>query len=827
MKLSKLILQGMGILVTTIPVMLHQVHAAEFPANSADDNMSQLLDMPLEQLTQIVVTGTSASHGMLKQEAGYAITTASEQAMRDIQPNNAADVTRLIPGMWAETTGGVSGPNVDVRGFPTTGDTPWVSVQLDGLSIFPVSSISWMDNFTPFRLDDTVQRMEATISGPAVLWGTGQPGATVNFIQKNGLDNPGGSLRYTTGTGDLARFDGYYGGKIADDWYASVGGFYRQDQGVRNTQYLADQGYQLVGTLTHLIDGGKMTLYGRATDDKNAFFTDIPLLLNGSSSGGSIAAYPGFNPLTATLYGNNTRYVTLNTAPGQTDNLDMAKGRGIDSHIIGFDFDKKIGDDQFTDKMSYTSGSANTVRQESGPLPQTLSAFIASEVSMANNNATVLNAANNIHATGGVATFANSGQVITNLNQEVIAMNIGNIDKQFTAYQNEARLSVPVGDKNTLTIGGFYASYSDIESDEKGAYQLMQLQNNPQVINLTLNNGVLATSNDGIFAPITNANYFSMNGINFAGILEDDWQFSQRLRLDLGLRLEHNTVNGTGQNTATGDVSSDPLALYSYGTKYRVAGTTSYSYDGTAHALSTGADYEIEKNLNGFLRYNQGYQFPNFDSVQNNQDNITRVDQMQGGIKMVTETYSAFITGFYGKFTGQPQEQTLVNGTSLSYLLSAETKGIEFEGIARPGDNWQLSLLGDYMHGILTAGGPGITGNTIDQQPTLQARFTPSYVIPTSMAQFRLYTTATYVGQRWSDPQNTQRLPPYSTLDIGVVANFQNNISLQLTGTNVTNTLAITEGNPRVVGSGIGTGNVFLGRPLFGANYQLSVVMLF
>ena len=139
----------------------------------------------------------------------------------------------------------------------------------------------------------------------------------------------------------------------------------------------------------------------------------------------------------------------------------------------------------------------------------------------------------------------------------------------------------------------------------------------------------------------------------------------------------------------------------------------------------------------------------------------------------------------------------------------------------------QLALLGAYVQGVLTAGGPGITGNRVDQQPALQARFTPSCMVPTPLASLRLYLTASYVGQRWSDPQNTQCLPAYRTLDLGAVADFRQGLSVQLTGTNVTRTVAITEGNPRVVGSGIGAGNVFLGRPLFGANYQLSILKRF
>jgi hypothetical protein len=55
---------------------------------------------------------------------------------------------------------------------------------------------------------------------------------------------------------------------------------------------------------------------------------------------------------------------------------------------------------------------------------------------------------------------------------------------------------------------------------------------------------------------------------------------------------------------------------------------------------------------------------------------------------------------------------------------------------------------------------------------------------------------------------------------------MDNGLEIRFTGTNITNTLAITEGNSRVVGSGT-VGGVFLGRPLFGATYEGSVALHF
>jgi iron complex outermembrane receptor protein len=57
-----------------------------------------------------------------------------------------------------------------------------------------------------------------------------------------------------------------------------IGGFYRSTDGVRDAGFPADDGGQLTATLTRKLDQGKLTVYARSTDDKNAFYTGVPLI---------------------------------------------------------------------------------------------------------------------------------------------------------------------------------------------------------------------------------------------------------------------------------------------------------------------------------------------------------------------------------------------------------------------------------------------------------------------------------------------------------------------------------------------------------------------
>lgn len=806
--------------------LLASVAAIAFPAAAQTQT-----DAPATTVDEIVVVGSANPAGQRKLEAGYAVTTISSDAIRAAAPISAADVLKQVPGIWAETTGGVSGPNIAVRGFPTGGDAKFVTMQIDSLPIYPVPSLSFLDNSTQFRLDETVKRVEATIGGQAVLFGNGQPGATVNWVQKNGKTDPGGLAQVTYGTGNLLRADGYYGADLGKGWYGSVGGFYRTAKGVRNTQYPSDQGYQVVGTLTREFEDGSATLYGRQTYDRNAFFTPIPLLRTGTGNDIKLHPFPGFDPTRDTFLGNATRIVTFDVASNGTatpvsKTVDLARGRGIDIHLVGFDFDKTFGDFAFSNKMAYSSGTTPTIAQFTGATPVTLGSFIATQVATANANAGATAAAGR-QATGGVATSIATGGALTDMNQNVIGVGVFYVVKKIKSFQDEARLSRELFSGNTLTGGLYYADYSSDDTWLTGHNQLMTVQNHAQPINLVLDNGVKITNGSGVYTPTALALHNVYSGRNTALFMTDQWQLTPQLKVDAGARYEWEEIDATFQNSAKQNISTDPLALYDVGASVLLPGSKPVHYSGEKAAFNIDANYEIAHGFNAFIGYNKGYALPTFDDLRAGVRVTTRVEQLQGGIKTRGDWYAVNLTGFYNTFRGQPSSQILADGTVIRYLTSSDTYGMEFDGVVRPFKNFSLTASGDYQHGKYVAGGPGITGNQVLRNPDFQARVTPAYTVDTPVGGLTLYATGTYVSQRFADIQNLQPLPKYTTLDIGASLALNNGMELAFTGTNVTDKLAITEGNTRVLGSGVATGGVFLGRPLFGPNYQVSLRMKF
>ena len=70
--------------------------------------------------------------------------------------------------------------------------------------------------------------------------------------------------------------DAFESGKIIDGWYGSIGGFYRESDGVRDPQYPADIGGQLTATLKHDLDNGSVMFWARTLHDKNQWVADFP-----------------------------------------------------------------------------------------------------------------------------------------------------------------------------------------------------------------------------------------------------------------------------------------------------------------------------------------------------------------------------------------------------------------------------------------------------------------------------------------------------------------------------------------------------------------------
>lgn len=775
----------------------------------------------------IIVTGTPRSSGLRKLDAGFSITTATAEDIQRLTPQSTADLLKIVPGVFVETSGGTAGVHVGVRGFPQNGGGAFATVQLDGSPIYAPNTLSFLETFSLFRIDDTVERVEVLRGGPNPVFSNGQPGVTVNFIQKKGGDEPEGSARITLGNDGLYRFDGYVGGKLGEGWYASVGGFYRVSDGIRETQFPADKGGQLTATLTKRWDGlGEVSVYARKVHDANAFFSGAPLLSSGNGS--KLSVYPFFDQRKHALAGNDTRLIELQVAPGATPatvQRDFSDGRTVDLTQFGGSIDLTPGDDwRISDRFSYLKGSADVRAIFTSAVPTTLGGYINGRLGAASNVG--LGA-----AISGTGSFVNGDGAVA-ASQPVIVAGLWSVDKDLESFTNELRISRAFGNHN-LTVGGYFAAYSVGDLWYQGNNALLAFEPNARRINITLNNGAQLTRN-GLVSATTSQTRASWDGRNIAGFIADEWQVNDALRLDAGLRVEQYKADGTvGTTRANVDLDGNPATLYNNGATVLSGGSRSVDYKKTKLSYTAGANYRFADSYSAFVRVNAGYKFPHFDDLRDGSRVIQKVQQYELGLKTAQRGFDGFVTFFYNDFKGQTYTQQVVDPvtggiTNVVAIAGSRVYGVELEGAVRPFAGFELRFNGTLFDGkfkdVVSGVASGVqNGNKVQRQPSFQARVQPRYTIDLGDAEVTLFGAYTHVGKRFSDIQNLQELPAYDTLDLGI--GFKRDpVEVQLSGTNITNTLGLTEGNARIIGT---TDGSVIARSIFGRAFQLSAVYRF
>lgn len=791
---------SMAIAVALAPSLATAQEAATLP-DAAGPGASAQADAG--ELDTIVVSGTAKFKGLRKRDASFSISTANDDEIREVSPTSTADLLKIVPGVWAESSGGGTGANVFVRGMPSEGDAPFFTLQLDGSPIYPPPTLSFLENTTLFRIDDTVERVEGLRGGTSPIFSNGQPGVTVNFIQRKGDDTPAGSVRATVGTDDLRRVDAFSSGPLGEGsgWYYSVGGFYRETDGVRHIGYPAEKGGQIVGTLTRRWDTGEFTLYGRHTNDHNAFYTAIPL--RSRNNGSDISSFPGIDATTGTLVGDDFRRVTLPTGIGNgTMSRDMADGRGVDINVFGGALDWNVGDWTISDRFNVLSGDAPTNALFTGANPQTLSSFITDTY-----GATAT----------GTGTFVNGGGAVSP-DQQVLTAGWWVVDKHLKSFTNDLRFSVDLGERNSLTFGTYYAKYSSEDRWWLGNNMLLTAENNARRVDLTLADGRIPTRQGFVGTSFYNIRG-DYDGRNTAFFIADEWNASDRWRFDAGVRWERQVVDGTVVDPVSVDLDGDPNTLYDNNTS---VATTPRSIDqrDTHTSWTAGANFRINDNVSVFGRVNSGFKFPSFDNLRDGATQTQEIDQYEVGLKAGGQSYELYLTAFYNDFVGLPFQAFDQGGNNIVVIGDSTAKGMEFEGAWRPAGGFELGWNTTWLDANYGRFG-NFSGNQVVRQPRFRARLTPSYFWTLPWGDAKVFATVTRVGDRYSDPANGQVLPAYTTWDLGANLRVGDHWEFALNGRNVTDEIALTEGNARVIGNATSAG-VFMGRPIEGASYQVS-----
>jgi outer membrane receptor protein involved in Fe transport len=803
--------------------------ADETPAASDESNA----------LNEIVVT--ASAQGVKKLDASYNIVSVSLDEIKNANPASAAEIFKLSPGIWPEASGGQTGANIDVAGFPNGGgDSPYFSTMIQGSPLYGRAELSFLDSSTLVRFDDTVERVEIVQGGPSAIFGPGQAGATANFILRTGSDKTSGSLGVTYGSEGSERVDAFYSGKIIDGWYGSIGGFYRVSDGVRDPQYPADIGGQLTATLKHDLDGGSVMFWYRRLSDKNLWLADFPYTV----SNGNVAAYPGFDQRNHTYNSKQLQNFLIPSPGGGFENDDISNGRGAELNYFGSDLDLKFGNGwSISNAFLFDGGYTNTQALVNNGNPATLSAFIGKLTLPA----ALTPAAVQAHYANGLPVDPA---------QSVITEQVWFVRKKITSVTDEFRLAKEVFDGNTLTLGVYAAHYTDNDAWSLSSNVLM---NNVPNASPILLQGVAGGNIYNVTSPqgIVNSNggYNILEqgkATNIAVYLSDSWKINSWL-FDASVRLEHIDLDQQTTNLSPKQLGSQfdlwdnavalPNGTYNYAREHN-----------TMPTFSVGANYEFSDHMSAYVRVNDGVFFDKFDDVRCNVNGpasaavngscasnppLNTVRNYEGGFK-VQNRYTYIDLAVYDKeFKGLSFTPVDIQGTQIGpkTTYGSTSKGARLVGTVNPLADMEIQALRDFkitvnanyekakykdflgcavytnINGQKVCG--IINGNQLSRLPKMQIRVTPSDKQTMSWGTLTEFVSYEHIGQHYQDFTNLNPLGSYYDLGAGIIADIGENWQIRLLGSNLTNQFGLTEGNARVGGNAV-QNNVGFGRSIVG-----------
>ncbi len=756
------------LLLATIAVIAAPLaaHAQTAPASGAPAATTDA-PAPDNAPQEIIVTGRAAGNGIKKLEAGYSITTISPDQIAIQNPKSTGDLLKSVPGVWVESSGGVGTSNVFVRGIPTTGDAPFVTMQFDGIPVYGVNSPSFMDQTALVRIDETIAGVEAVNGGPAALFSDGQPGLTTNLLLREGHETTQGDVTVSATDYGARRIDSYLSGKLAEDTYYMVGGYYQTGDTIRSAGFDTEKGGQITANITHKFENGKINVFARYTDDHGEWF--LPFATN----------VPGLNLGTYNQLNNYTRNLTIVT-PGSggasTEQFDIGSGRGWKGVIGGGNLSLSLGDHlDFADHFGFTSGTLQTT----GLVPQGAGAITVA-TALANGDGTPGQTA---------VTSLHTAQALAG-NDYVQQFGAWVVEKQLRAISNEATLTLNVG-THKISGGYYFNHFTSNDLWSLGNNYWMQVGGSADLVNL--NNGALSSFAIADFGTADENAFY----------LADSWQITERLRMDAGIRYQILKTNFDLENTG-----GAPAFI---------------SKKNTAAPWSIGLDYKALPVLNFYARASQGYHMPTFDDLRSqigntgpSLDEKWSVLSFEAGTKYHDHGLDLALSGFYDKVTGEVYNDVGVP----PQIAGSKTWGMEFAGSWTSAFGLSVNTDAVLENPKTASPGDSFDGLQAERIPKYQLRLTPAYSTGFGNTRATVYGTLEAIGKRFSDLNNTQPLPAYQTISAGILVEHAG-FSFQVSGDNLANSHGLTEGNPRyLAGANAAIPDL---RPIFGRSFKFTV----
>lgn len=934
---AMLLIQGGSLLLPTVVSAQVVTESAQdsVAAEKTDGKKEKAQDEGL-YLEEIIVTGTAGGGQMTKFEASFGITTISQEQMKAIAPQSTADLLGEVPGIFTEGgTAGEASNNANVRGIPSSGGFKFLPLLVDGLPMYEEPEIGFMNNDVFIRADLMTKSVEAVRGGPSAVLYSHALGGAANFITRTGGEDYEGAVKVEVGDWGHLRNDFFVSGPLTDRLTFALGGFYRVSDGIRDPGYTGNDGGQMRGNLVWTSEDEltKVEMHAHMLRDKTIFYQNIPFTIPRVEDRPTVdnpvrvdnIQDLGIDLANGTLASNDLRTGTIKTAQGDRD-YDLANGinPSFDTWTLKFsrDFDTwkiennmrktsgvsgfnaifagtPVRAEQFTAdrERNDVANRAYTAAQQCDLGSVYLSYFGVDERSCGDN----LNAANLTEFTNRYRTYnnfalqyADDGSPLDLASSPYVAFQtlwLAEVEAEMFVDDLRLHTSFDMLGEHNLTFGTYFSNY-DLGTQLTITEMITDVSSSPRKLDL------IATSVSGAQIGPSLTDYGIYRHVNtflkvddkhqaFAFYINDDWAITDRLDVNLGARWHQLNIDSnyffadTGSDITPSDVevgsTSDTLADNSVvGLSGRVqAREIEFNQNG----WTLGANFRVLDNVAVFGRVSESFRMPRSEVIwadRTSADPIQTIDQLEGGVKFMGDTFDAFVTVFWNQFraTGnnhqypdiedpacQVTDGNLINLTECRTIQGisrrgTENIGVELETHWRPDlvpgfelsttVTWQdpqysggnvpiVEPITEEVDGVFVTTGyrtieSGIDGNIPRRFARLMTNIRPSYDLESLTGlPVTVYGAAQYLGERFGEDDNLIIYPDYWYFEAGVMGQINEQFSAQLHVTNITDEAILTEGGNLDVNvvTQEGDRNIALGRPLMGRTIKLSLTYEF
>jgi len=621
----------------------------------------------------------------------------------------------------------------------------------------PVPYYYWP--FMPYnvwRADGSFDKMGLTnLAGASNI--LGKVGYAVNSFDRFGTDQVHGNVGMTTNDFGLARVSASIAGPLGKGWYYTASGFFNADPATYNTKFMdADNTQIFKAGLTKRFENGEVSILYKFANSTNITSNQNPFYYH---TDGSVTAIPGFKFGLDSYLPVDGEIRTYNMLTGKYQVQDL-KNLNTASHTVDVVGKNNLGDGWHLDyTIRFMTGEPNLdIIQPAG----TISTGAFSSLKYADNGQTFVDN-NKLGQVQMFIALMDHAKSVSNL------MGVFDLNKKF-ATQN-----IHFG------MDQWYDNVNQYTSST--SMFLTEIAPNPRKL---VGVGAVNTDQYGFFNNNASSEYHNGWEDKLAFYFTDEWKVTNRLQLNLGVRLEAHVMNGDYLYD-TQDANQNRGWLNSAAGK-----ANNYSYAGVAHTLfhdgflhkngSFSGVYKLTKpfGLTGSFIYNEKHgQLENYSGAGDGNPKANALSTTifaQGGVYLNFDKYLSLVSQItYANRTNVAFNRTSITnpetGEGVVYIQNygIKTLGWTTDLVSNPFKNFTI-------HGLLTLQNPQyqdyafdinwtkafVNGVVVAQNNTVHYDFSgkgatalshtlieiePAYTID----KFRLWARARYFGQQFAN----------------------------------------------------------------------------